>query len=461
MQRFFGPATLGALLLTVPCWAQVKLPTAAPEAAAPPTQPAAAPAPVAAPEPPRTTPPQPSLAAPPPTEPGPERTEKKSQGLVLRSADGRSELAFRPMLHAQARIFLEPVTRRTDTLLVRRARPIISARLFKYSELWLEPEFGEGTVSLLEAHATLGISDWLKLRVGKVRLPLGLEYLQSENDMTFGELGLPSELIPFRDLGVELRGDVLDGFVSYAAGVYNGAPAGAQGDLDQNDSKDLGGRVMVVPLRMTDIEPLRQLGVGIGAEVGAELGPVPTFRSFSRLPFFQFVQADPVAGTAGVTALGRRVILTPQAYYYYGPVGLLAEYIDSEQRVARGTERYRVTTRAWQVSGSVVLGGSPTYRGVEVDHPLDFGAGHWGALELAGRYDELSIDDGVFAAGFASRADSAQGAREWAVGLHWYLARHVAWKFDLSRTLFVWDSDLRPRSDELVLLSQIQVAPPM
>jgi phosphate-selective porin OprO/OprP len=257
MQRFFGPATLGALLLTVPCWAQVELPTVVPEAAAPPTQPAAAPAPVAAPGPPRTAPPQPSLAAPPPTEPAPERTEKKSEGFVLRSADGRSELGLRPMLHGQARLFLEPVTRRTDTLLVRRARPIISARLFKYTELWLEPEFGEGTVSLLEAHATLVFRDWLKLRVGKVRLPLGVEYLQSEDDMTFGELGLPSELIPFRDLGVELRGEVLDGFVSYAAGVYNGAPAGAQGDLDQNDSKDLAGRILVVPLRMTDIEPLR------------------------------------------------------------------------------------------------------------------------------------------------------------------------------------------------------------
>jgi phosphate-selective porin OprO/OprP len=365
------------------------------------------------------------------------------------------------MLHAQARIFLEPVTHRTDTLLIRRARPIISARLWQYSELWLEPEFGGGSAALLEAHATFGGCEWLKLRIGKVRVPLGVEYLQSENDMTFAEPGLTSELIPFRDLGVELRGDVLDGFVTYAAGVYNGAPAGAQGDLDQNRSKDFAGRIMLVPLRMTDIEPLRQLGIGMGAEVGAELGPVPTFRSFSRLPFFQFVQADPVAGTAGVTALGRRVILTPQAYYYYGPVGLLAEYIDSEQRLARGTERYRVTTRAWQVSGSIVLGGSPTYQGVKVDHPLNLGAGHWGALELAARYDELSIDDGVFAAGFASHTDSAEGAREWAAGLHWYLARHVAWKFDLSRTLFVWDSDLRPRPDELVLLGQIQLAPPM
>jgi phosphate-selective porin OprO/OprP len=258
-----------------------------------------------------------------------------------------------------------------------------------------------------------------------------------------------------------LRGDVLHGFVTYAAGVYNGAPAGAQGDLDQNRSKDVAGRILLVPLRMTDIEPLRQLGIGMAAEVGAELGPVPTLVSTSQIPFFQFVQADPATGTPGVTALGRRIILTPQAYYYYGPVGLLAEYVDLEQRLARGPDRYHVTASAWQVSGSIVLGGSPTYQGVEVDHPLNFDEGHWGALELAGRYGALRIDHGVFASGFASHTDSAEGAGEWAVGLDWYLARHIAWKFNLSRTVFVWDSDLRPRPDETVLLAQFQLAPPM
>jgi phosphate-selective porin OprO and OprP len=459
MLRIVGPITLGALLLCSPCWAQVDPPVAAPQPAPGATQ--AQPATAATASPSAQAQPATAATASPSATSAANSAERKPKGLVFASADGQSELAFEPMLHAQGRFFLEPVTHRTDSFLVRRARPIVSARLWKWSELWLEPEFGGGTVSLLEAHGTFGVCDWLKLRVGKVRVPLGLEYLQSENDMTFAEPGLPSELVPFRDVGVELRGNVLNGFLSYTGGFYNGAPAGAQGDLDQNRSKDFAGRVMVAPLGLTDIEPLRQFGLGFAAEVGAELGSVPTFRSFSRLPFFQFVQADPVAGTPGVTALGRRVILTPQAHYYYGPVGVLAEYIESEQRLARGPERYTATARAWQVSGSIVLGGAPSYQGVKVDHPLDFDRGHWGALELAGRYDELRIGHGVFGAGFASATDSAEAAQAWAAGLHWYLARHIAWKLDLSRTHFVWHGPLRARPDEMVLLGQIQLAPPL
>src|ERR1051325_10617752 len=67
------------------------------------------------------------------------------------------------------------------------------------------------------------------------------------------------------------------------------------------------------------------------------------------------------ASHAGVLADGGHWRLSPQGSYYYGPFGLLAEYVISDQRVTRalGTTRLsrRLENTAWEVTGSWVLTG--------------------------------------------------------------------------------------------------------
>jgi len=62
--------------------------------------------------------------------------------------------------------------------------------------------------------------------------------------------------------------------------------------------------------------------------------------------------------------------------------------------------------------------------------PFDLKNGGWGAFEFVARYGDLHLDPGAFnrdptAGGlrFASPIASAQEAREWGVGLNWYLNR--------------------------------------
>jgi phosphate-selective porin OprO/OprP len=479
MKGYVGSIVLGILCVWRPGWAQGQPPPVPPAKDATPeaVKPAAfPPAPV---EGPASTPPgpagtdaatstaptstdlpppvpEPTAAAPPTAEGGP---VKKATGLALTSADGQSEVALRPMVHAQVRAFLPP-EEGTLTFLVRRARPTVRAKLWKYFEVTLDPELAGSRLRLLEAHGTLAPWEFLQLKVGKGKLPLGLEYLQSISAVTFAELGLPSQLLPSRDTGAQLQGTVLDGFLSYAVGVYNGAAAGQPGDEDENRSKDVVGRVFLMPLKQAGVPALENLGLGLASSVGDQFGTVGSYATFGGTSFFRFVAANPTTGTRGAVSYGQRVIACPQGYFYYGPLGLLAEYIQSRQRFALGAENWNTTVRAWLVSGSLVIGGSARYQGVQVDHPVDPRRYQWGALELAARYDMLEVSDNMFLNGLADARTSAQTATEWVFGIHWYTAPYVALKIELGRTRFDGYRDLHLVPDETVLLGQLQVAAP-
>src|SRR5690606_2908160 len=107
---------------------------------------------------------------------------------------------------------------------------------------------------------------------------------------------------------------------------------------------------------------------------------------------------------------------------YVGPVGLLGEYIRSEQEVAEATSGGRAALEhsAWQLTGSWVLTGEKaSYRGVRPDNPFVPGSGGWGAFELVARYGELDVDDAAFPL-FASPAASAS-----TLGLNWYPTRNL------------------------------------
>src|SRR5262249_52694049 len=146
--------------------------------------------------------------------------------------------------------------------------------------------------------------DEVQLRVGKGKVPVGLERLQSPADITFAERAFPTLLVPNRDIGVQLHGVLFDGAVEWAGGLYNGVPNGQSGDVDENKAKDVVGRVFVLPFKALKIEPLSGLGLGVAAAYGGEAGPLPAYKTAGQESFFEF------ADTA--VAEGSRTIFSPQ-----------------------------------------------------------------------------------------------------------------------------------------------------
>ena len=118
------------------------------------------------------------------------------------------------------------------------------------------------------------------------------------------ERGLPTFLVPTRDLGVQVWSDLREGLVSYAIGGFNGARDSGNadvGDIDSNDAKDVAARVFTQPFLETNWEMLRGFGIGMGFSYGNENQAAPSFRlAYDNANFFAYRGA-----TTGPPALPR------------------------------------------------------------------------------------------------------------------------------------------------------------
>jgi phosphate-selective porin OprO/OprP len=308
-----------------------------------------------------------------------------------------------------------------------------------------------GTPNVQDAYVNIRLIREVQLRGGKFKPPVGLERLQSDPDLQLIERGLPTNLVPDRDVGVMLHGEILDGAITYAGGIFNGVGDGVNGDVDNNDKKDLDGRIFVRPLGPTSFEPLQKLGIGVAATRGTQVGPPPGYRTAGQQTFFSYSDGAWAAGTH------RRI--APQASYYYGPVGIFGEYTRSSQIVTNGTSTQRVDHDAWQVSASVFLTGEDaSYTTVTPKHQLDPAHGGFGAFELAARYGELRVDTAAFALKFADPTKSAHKAKEWGVGLNWHLARNFKLMANYEHTDFEGGAKGADRPTEIVVLTRLQAA---
>jgi phosphate-selective porin OprO/OprP len=370
------------------------------------------------------------------------------EGVSINSADGKFQFRFRPVVQADARFFVKSGS---DTFLLRRVRPVIEGTAFEFFDWRILPELA-GTPTVMDAYVNVRVVREVQLRAGKFKPPVGLERLQQDADLVMTERGLPTNLVPDRDVGLQLHGELLDGAITYAGGVFNGVDDGVNADVDNNDKKDLDGRVWVRPFAPLSIAPLAKLGLGVAATRGTHVGPLAGYKTTGQQTFFSYA--------ANAWAVGTHRRISPQASYYFGPFGISAEYVRSSQIVATSAVApHLVNHDAWQVQGSIfVTGEDASYTTVTPKNQLDPAHGHFGAFELTGRVGELRIDDAAFTLGFADRNAAAAKAKEWAVGLNWHLARNFKLMGDYVKTTFDGGAKGTDRPTEIVVLTRLQAA---
>jgi phosphate-selective porin OprO and OprP len=382
-------------------------------------------------------------------------------GFSLKSADGSFVLKLRGYVQLDGRFFQSDDQRpATDTFTLRRVRPILEGTVYKIFDFRIMPDFGGGQTVLQEAYLEGRLSPLFKVRAGKFKPHVGLERLQSGADLLFAERAFPTNLVPNRDLGVQISGDLAGGVASYAAGVFNGVPDGASGDGDTNDDKDYAARLFFQPF-VQGTGMFKNLGFGVAGSTGDQEGTtaapnLPAFRTPGQQTFFSYRADGTVPNT--VIADGQRTRLSPQAYLYIGPFGLLTEYAISKQEVRRDTIARELAHKAWQVAASWVLsGGEPSYRAVNPKKVFDPAAHTWGAFEIAARYHKQEIDDDAFPT-FANPASSASVAEAWAVGFNWYFNRNLRLLLDYETTRFEGGAATGDREDETIIFSRFQIA---
>ena len=387
-------------------------------------------------------------------------TASAKDGFSIKSADGKYAVRLRGYIHADGRYFLSdsafPVT---NTFFLRRARPILEATVGKYLEFRVMPDFGQGTTVLFDAYSDVKVAPGFAVRVGKFKAPVDLERLQSATDIVFAERALPTNLAPNRDVGLQISGDIGTGVFTYAAGVFNGVPDLGNGDGDVSDAKDFVGRVFAQPFKHGS---LTGLGIGVSGSTGIERGTtaapqLASYRTPGQQTWFRYLSSTTTPAN-NVFADGTRQRLAPQAYWYSGPLGLHGEYILSWQEVKKlNVENLKLQHKAWQATGSYFLTGEKNgWRSVTPKKPFDPAAGTFGAVEVAARYSELTIDDATFPA-FANPANTPSKAKAWAVGLNWYLAKGIKAVLDYEHTTFEGGTATGdPREPENFVVSRVQ-----
>lgn len=393
------------------------------------------------------------------------------KGFGIKSADGKFEFKLRGLLQVDNRTFFgddsSPGVSGTsldDEFLLRRVRPTFEGTVFGKYDFRFTPDFAPEAVNVQDAYINARFAPWFKVQAGKFKVPFSLERLQSGADLRFVERSyVANALLPNRDVGVQLHGEVFDGKLNYAAGVFDGVADGGSNAANRDNGaaskdKEYIVRVFAEPFKGQD-SVLAGLGFGLAAgtsDYKRDGFLNPNYRTPGQLSLFTY--------NAAVVGDGTQTRISPQFYYYYGPLGVLGEYARVKHDVARGANEDTLEHDGWQLATSYVLTGEEnSFKGINPKRPFDFDKGQWGAWEVALRYSELNIDDKAFddaaAARFASANSTTESAQSWAAGLNWYLNRFVKLQTTYEQTRFDSAfSNVRDRDTERVLFSRFQVA---
>ena len=427
-----------------------------------------------------------------------------ASGFGLESADGKNAIKFRGLIQTDGRIFAngandvryrsrnraglldaDGFNDANDTALLRRVRPTLEGKIDGTYAFRFTPEFAGGGASVVDAYTDANFNPAFNVRAGKFKSAVGLERLQSGGDIKFVERSyVTNAILPNRDLGISLYGDVLANKVNYNLGLVNGVSDGGNITTGtQYDGKaEVTGRIFTTPFN-DSTSALSGLGFGIGAtytkftgeqnlnwqdttSADATRNGLPSYVTEGQQTFFRY--------GGNVVADGKRFRFSPQASYYLGPFGLIAEYARVEQDVAltsknagdagasnadfqdlpiQANTKKRLKHDAWEVAASWLLTGEDaSFKGVKPKNSFDLDKGGLGAWELVARYSRIDLDKNTFkktdgsayadentlGAGdaYADPTLSARSAQTWTAGVNWYLSQNTKLVLNYEQTQF-------------------------
>jgi phosphate-selective porin OprO/OprP len=359
------------------------------------------------------------------------------KGLSFTSADGKYAFGINAQVNVDVHSFSNDGGTLRDEVVGRLIRPTFSGKAGNAS-FRFTPELGgssSAAASIVDAYIEYKFSDAVQFRGGKFKSPLGLERLQSDADVIWTERGHSTSLVPNRDVGYQVFGNLLDGALEYQVGLFNGAADGVNLNNDLDNQKDVVYRVFAQPFLNSSVVFLQGFGIGYAGSDGKHLGnatdtQLGSYKTPGQQTFFKY-------GT-GVYSNGKETRSNPQAWFYLNNIGILADYVTVKQNVASATTTAELENKALDVSASWVLTGeSVSYKGgVKPAKPFNPKNGTWGAFELTARYGYTEIDKDAFTGGFASASSAAQKATSTGFGLGWYWSENLKLVADYDSTEF-------------------------
>jgi len=301
----------------------------------------------------------------------------------------------------------------------RRARLYISGHVHRWLIFKTQYDFEDGESDFKDVYAGIKGLPWVgTFKAGQFKEPFSLEYLTSSNEITFMERSFADAFTPTRNTGFMLQDCICDERVTWAAGVFRDTDkfGDSKGDGEYNYT----GRVTFLPIYEDKGEIL--IHTGVAASLRSPNDDTVTYVGRKE------VNLAPVVGDTGAIAnIDGVVLLGLELAAVWGPVSVQGEYKTSMVDGPGGNDP---DFSGWNVMVSVfVTGEHRGYRtgtGVFANPKLhsnfDPEKGTWGALELAARYSNVDLTDGMVTGG---DIDSITG------GLNWYLNPNARLMFNV------------------------------
>jgi phosphate-selective porin OprO/OprP len=366
-------------------------------------------------------------------------------GVTLEGEGGDFRLHVGDLVQVDGRYF--PGTQATnvlDNFALRSVRLEIDGTAWGVIDFRFEPDFAGGTLQIQYAYTDLHFFKPLRLRAGKFKVPFGLERLQPEGRTAFLERAFPTSISPNRDIGVALLGDFWDGAALAEVGVFNGVVDNTTVDVENDDDKEVAGRLFFHPLRPTRIAALHDLGVGGAFSYGELRGSLanPNLNSIKTdglNTFFKYVAGTTPTAENTALAAGERIRGAVNGYWYVWRLGLLAEYTWNSQQVRLAATRDAVVTQAAQAYVTFLLTRDrAAYGGVRPARPIHLARDGFslGAFEIGFRYSRFWVNDTAVNDQFIDLTKTPRAASSYTAGLNWYLSPSVKFQLDYVYTDF-------------------------
>jgi len=396
-------------------------------------------------------------------------TGSLTDGLRFRNAGGDIDIHVGGRFQEHYRdTFNRPNSNRTspDNFFIRAARVKVDGTFFKDYGFQVELDIPNPSPGVAPAALTAGPAataqavfvEWkrfkeLRLMFGQFKAPMSQERLRSRLFSDFVEDSMLTRFVPGYDIGIQAYGLIEDGLLGYQLAVTNGRShldnAGRERN-DDNDTKELVGRITVSPFVSDKESILKGLRVGFaGSYTRVETVPisiVATATATANSPTnFDLVtpelgvsMIDPTSNVGAGEAIsfdGRRSRLNAEISYAIGPVCARAEYLVRRDIVVNTTAglRENVPTTAWSATVTWIVTSEekkPETRIVPT-HPFDLQGG-WGAVELALRVADARVSNRLGDVN-VNLTGNALEVTSYSAGVNWWLTPNVRFSADFVR----------------------------
>lgn len=315
---------------------------------------------------------------------------------------------------------------------VRRARVDLSGSVGKIYNGKVSLELGSGNAKLKDAYINYKFFDPVHIQVGQFNVPFGNEATGSSMAQEFVEdSSIANTINAGRDRGILVRGNAFDGIFTYDAGIINGS---GENVAENNESMDFVMRTVVGS--PPDSESFFQYWLGFSFTSGSQKASDDDSIKLTT-------------ETVGGTTLFRANLPADEKYsrtrYGFDATTLIGTgMLKFEYLFADFDFTQSATISGGSVMASIFLTGEQ--RAVKksffihqtVESPFDWGAGGFGALELAIRYSWFNVDSAFFTANGLLDGWEAVSASKYTdsgyaltTGVNWYPEERV-------RVMFNW-----------------------